>query len=155
MVDLPAELKPMAAEGPTRYTVEGNRITFDGMAQLPPKAETIYRDSREGLEARRSPRPLPTVERRHAEAGDEGREHAGLCGRVVVQSLTRSCAHSAVRPIRADGECQGVWLVLQCRNDLFKLFVGAKIEVDEEESFGPSVRQAPPPLPAKHSCRTV
>ena len=43
MVDLPAELKPIAAEGPTRYVVQGNRISFDGMAQLPPKAETSYR----------------------------------------------------------------------------------------------------------------
>jgi uncharacterized repeat protein (TIGR01451 family) len=42
-IDLPAELKPMAAEGPTRYTVQGNRISFDGLAQLPPKAETTYR----------------------------------------------------------------------------------------------------------------
>jgi uncharacterized repeat protein (TIGR01451 family) len=42
-IDLPAELKPLAAEGPTRYMVEGNRIRFDGMSQLPPKAETTYR----------------------------------------------------------------------------------------------------------------
>jgi uncharacterized repeat protein (TIGR01451 family) len=41
-VDLPAELKPVAAEGPTRYAVEGNRITFDAVAQLPPKGETSY-----------------------------------------------------------------------------------------------------------------
>jgi uncharacterized repeat protein (TIGR01451 family) len=43
IVDLPTELKPVAAEGPTRYAVDGNRITFDAVAQLPPKGETSYR----------------------------------------------------------------------------------------------------------------
>ena len=42
-IDLPPELKPMAAEGPTRHLLEGNRITFDGLSQLPPKADTVYR----------------------------------------------------------------------------------------------------------------
>ncbi len=42
-VDLPPELKPVAAEGPTRHLLEGNRITFDGLSQLPPKADTTYR----------------------------------------------------------------------------------------------------------------
>lgn len=42
-IDLPGELKPVAAEGPTRHMLEGNRIRFDGLAQLPPKAETVYR----------------------------------------------------------------------------------------------------------------
>jgi uncharacterized repeat protein (TIGR01451 family) len=42
-IDLPPELKPVAAEGPTRHLLEGTRITFDGLAQLPPKADTIYR----------------------------------------------------------------------------------------------------------------
>jgi uncharacterized repeat protein (TIGR01451 family) len=42
-IDLPPELKPVAAEGPTRHVLEGNRITFDGLSQLPPKADTTYR----------------------------------------------------------------------------------------------------------------
>lgn len=42
-IDLPPELKPIAAEGPTRHMLEGNRITFDGLAQLPPKGDTTYR----------------------------------------------------------------------------------------------------------------
>ena len=42
-IDLPPELKPVAAEGPTRHLLEGTRITFDGLSQLPPKADTIYR----------------------------------------------------------------------------------------------------------------
>ncbi|MFZ1932527.1 MAG: hypothetical protein WCB27_26350 [Thermoguttaceae bacterium] len=42
-IDLPPELKPVAAEGPTRHLLEGTRITFDGLSQLPPKADTTYR----------------------------------------------------------------------------------------------------------------
>jgi uncharacterized repeat protein (TIGR01451 family) len=42
-VDLPPELKPIAADGPTRHVLEGNRITFDGLSQLPPKGDTTYR----------------------------------------------------------------------------------------------------------------
>jgi uncharacterized repeat protein (TIGR01451 family) len=43
IVDLPAELKATGAEGPTRYTINESRVTFDGMAQLPAKAEASYR----------------------------------------------------------------------------------------------------------------
>jgi uncharacterized repeat protein (TIGR01451 family) len=42
-IDLPPELKPMAAEGPTRYGVTGNRVDFEPLSQLAPKAETTYR----------------------------------------------------------------------------------------------------------------
>ncbi len=42
-IDLPAELKPLAAQGPTTQHVEGNRVQFNGLAQLAPKAETTYR----------------------------------------------------------------------------------------------------------------
>ena len=40
---LPPELKPVAAEGPTHNRNEGNRVVFDGLARLAPKAETTYR----------------------------------------------------------------------------------------------------------------
>ncbi|NLF08968.1 MAG: hypothetical protein GX594_13455, partial [Pirellulaceae bacterium] len=40
---LPPELQPLAAEGPTRYAVDGNRVFFEGLATLAPKAETVYR----------------------------------------------------------------------------------------------------------------
>ena len=40
---LPPEMQPIAAEGPTRYAIDGNRVFFDGLAQLTPKAETVYR----------------------------------------------------------------------------------------------------------------
>ena len=42
-IALPAELKPLAAEGPTRHTLEGDRVVFDGLAQLAAKADTTYR----------------------------------------------------------------------------------------------------------------
>ncbi len=40
---LPPELQPTAAEGPTRHALDGNRVVFEGLAQLAPKAETVYR----------------------------------------------------------------------------------------------------------------
>ncbi len=42
-IDLPPELTPVAAEGPTRNTVEGNRVLFEPLARLAPKADTTYR----------------------------------------------------------------------------------------------------------------
>ena len=50
-VDLPAEMKPVAAEGPTRNYVEGNRVQFDGLARLAPKADTTYRVRVKALKA--------------------------------------------------------------------------------------------------------
>jgi uncharacterized repeat protein (TIGR01451 family) len=48
-VILPPEMKPIAAEGPTRNSVEGNRILFEGLAQLAAKADTTYRVRAQGL----------------------------------------------------------------------------------------------------------
>ena len=42
-IDLPPELCPVAAEGPTRNAVEGNRVLFEPLARLAPKADTTYR----------------------------------------------------------------------------------------------------------------
>lgn len=42
-IDLPPELKAIAAEGPSRNRTEGSRVLFDGLARLAPKAETTYR----------------------------------------------------------------------------------------------------------------
>ena len=42
-IQLPAEVQTVAAEGPTRYAIDGNRVLFDGLALLAPKADTIYR----------------------------------------------------------------------------------------------------------------
>jgi uncharacterized repeat protein (TIGR01451 family) len=42
-VDLPPEVKFLTAEGPARYRLEGNRVSFDGLASLSPKADSAYR----------------------------------------------------------------------------------------------------------------
>jgi hypothetical protein len=42
-VDLPPQVKAVAAEGPTRNAVDGNHVVFDGLARLAPKADTTYR----------------------------------------------------------------------------------------------------------------
>ena len=46
---LPPEMQPLTAEGPTRYAIEGNRITFEGLARLAPKADTNYRVKVKGI----------------------------------------------------------------------------------------------------------
>jgi len=51
MVMLPPELKAVAAEGPTRYAVEGNQVVFEGLARLAPKADTTYQVRVQGLRA--------------------------------------------------------------------------------------------------------
>ena len=40
---LPEELAPVGADGPARYTIDGQRILFEPLAQLAPKADTTYR----------------------------------------------------------------------------------------------------------------
>ena len=49
---------------------------------------------RQGPAARRPPRPLPTADRRHADAGHQGREHAGVRGRVGQAEGRRSDRYS-------------------------------------------------------------
>jgi uncharacterized repeat protein (TIGR01451 family) len=41
-VELPPQLKPVGANGPTQGRPSGNRVIFDALAQLAPKAETVY-----------------------------------------------------------------------------------------------------------------
>lgn len=50
-MDLPPQLKPLAAEGPTRNTLDGSRVVFDGLAKLAPKGETTYRVRVKALKA--------------------------------------------------------------------------------------------------------
>ncbi|HVU87543.1 MAG TPA: hypothetical protein VHD36_09485 [Pirellulales bacterium] len=45
---LPEELKPTSAEGPARFTIDGQRVLFEPLAQLAPKADTTYRVKAEG-----------------------------------------------------------------------------------------------------------
>jgi uncharacterized repeat protein (TIGR01451 family) len=42
-VDLPAQMKPLAAEGPARYALDGNSVVFESLARLSPKADASYR----------------------------------------------------------------------------------------------------------------
>lgn len=43
MAVLPEGLEAIAAEGPARHAIEGNRVIFEGLARLAPKADTTYR----------------------------------------------------------------------------------------------------------------
>ena len=46
---LPAEMRAVAAEGPTRHAVDGSKIVFEPLAQLAPKADTTYRLRVQGI----------------------------------------------------------------------------------------------------------
>jgi uncharacterized repeat protein (TIGR01451 family) len=46
---LPAEMRPVAAEGPTHQTTTGNQITFEPLPRLAAKADTTYRVRVQGL----------------------------------------------------------------------------------------------------------
>jgi uncharacterized repeat protein (TIGR01451 family) len=48
---LPAELKPLAAEGPTRYTIESNKVVFETIPQLAPKSVAAFRVRAQGIRA--------------------------------------------------------------------------------------------------------
>jgi uncharacterized repeat protein (TIGR01451 family) len=50
VVQLPDEMRPVAAEGPSRHTMERNRIVFEGLPRLAPKADTTYRVRVQGLQ---------------------------------------------------------------------------------------------------------
>jgi hypothetical protein len=43
-------MRPIAAEGPTRNTINGNQVFFEGLARLAPKADTTYRIRVQGLQ---------------------------------------------------------------------------------------------------------
>jgi hypothetical protein len=47
---LPPEMRPVAAEGPTRGAIDGNRVIFDSLSRLAPKADTTYRVRVQGLQ---------------------------------------------------------------------------------------------------------
>ncbi len=46
----PAEMRPVAAEGPTSNTLDGNRVLFEGLSRLAPKADVTYRVRARGLQ---------------------------------------------------------------------------------------------------------
>jgi uncharacterized repeat protein (TIGR01451 family) len=39
---LPKQMEPISADGPARHTIDGQRVLFDPIAQLAPKADTTY-----------------------------------------------------------------------------------------------------------------
>ena len=47
----PAELKPLAAEGPTGYTIVNNKVVFENLTQLAPKSVAAYRVRAQGIRA--------------------------------------------------------------------------------------------------------
>jgi uncharacterized repeat protein (TIGR01451 family) len=47
---LPAEMKPVGAEGPTRHELDGQQVRFAPLERLAPKADTTYRVRVQGLE---------------------------------------------------------------------------------------------------------
>ena len=47
---LPPEMRALAAEGPTKQQIETNRVVFEGLSRLAPKAETTYRVRVQGLQ---------------------------------------------------------------------------------------------------------
>ena len=48
---LPPGLRAVAADGPTRGSVEGGRVVFESLNRLAPKADTTFRIRAEGLQA--------------------------------------------------------------------------------------------------------
>ena len=48
---LPREMKAISAEGPVRYQIEGQRVVFDALKQLAPKADTSYTIKVQAVEA--------------------------------------------------------------------------------------------------------
>jgi uncharacterized repeat protein (TIGR01451 family) len=50
VVMLPPQMQAVAAEGPARHVLDGNRILFDGLSRLAPKADVTYRVRAKGLQ---------------------------------------------------------------------------------------------------------
>jgi len=47
---LPTDMRPTAAEGPTKHVIDANRVLFEGLSRLAPKADTTYRVRVQGLQ---------------------------------------------------------------------------------------------------------
>ena len=80
---LPPEMKAVAAEGPTRHVIDGDRVVFDGLAQLAPKADATYRVRVQGLQPGDLRVRCQLLTDDMQTPGHQGREHAGLRGRVA------------------------------------------------------------------------
>ena len=47
---LPPELKPLGADGPVRHVIDGQRVVFEPISQLAPKADTTFSIKAQGLQ---------------------------------------------------------------------------------------------------------
>ena len=97
----PPELKPAAAEGPTRYSLDAGRVSLRRAGPGGPEGRGDLSHPCKGPTARRSPRPLPTGDRRHANACHQGREHSRVCGQLAKQPLW---SERVVASVTATGE---------------------------------------------------
>jgi len=50
-VEVPPQMKPVAGEGPSRGMVDGQRVIFQPLARLAPKADALYKVRVQGLQA--------------------------------------------------------------------------------------------------------
>jgi len=50
IADVPPQMRPTGAEGPVRHVIQGNRVIFDALPRLAPKADTTYRVRVQGLQ---------------------------------------------------------------------------------------------------------
>jgi uncharacterized repeat protein (TIGR01451 family) len=50
VVILPPQMRAMGAEGPVRHQNDGNRVVFEGLPRLAPRADTTYRVRVQGLQ---------------------------------------------------------------------------------------------------------
>ncbi len=48
---LPPEMRPLGASGPVRFSIDGQRVLFEPLNQLAPKADTIYTIKAQALQA--------------------------------------------------------------------------------------------------------
>jgi hypothetical protein len=49
LAELPSQLKFLGAEGPVRHTLDGDRVLFDPLPKLAPRADTAFRIRVQGL----------------------------------------------------------------------------------------------------------
>ena len=46
----PPQIKPISAEGPARFAIEGSRVHFQELPRLAPKADTTFRIKAKGVQ---------------------------------------------------------------------------------------------------------
>ena len=51
VADFPPDLKPAAAEGPSRHAISGTRVVFERLPRLAPRADVTYKIRAQGIRA--------------------------------------------------------------------------------------------------------